>query len=225
MSSLDAFFQINEMTADSQFSIGHLSQTPKETDYQQVHKQLFELAVNDETDMQQDQNEEHQDPELSDITRHTKQGFERLKQELESFTKLKRKMDDLTHDIDNIYKTRNDIIHGLRQMSLDPEHKDKIQHVEKEIEELVQNIIAFKETEKTTCLSNLKKTKKILQVLQDVFCVHKWCKSYHVCPVCLTNEVSIYINPCGHTFCQTCMNREYCDLCRRKVISKGKLYI
>ena len=49
------------------------------------------------------------------------------------------------------------------------------------------------------------------------------------CPVCLTNPVNIYLNPCGHTLCDGCYNRvsdneKKCFLCRTRVLSKFPLY-
>ena len=49
------------------------------------------------------------------------------------------------------------------------------------------------------------------------------------CPVCLTNPVNIYLNPCGHTLCDGCYDRvsdneKKCFLCRTRVLSKFPLY-
>jgi len=223
MSALDAYFQVNDFTAENQFSVAQLAQTPKETDYQTMRKQLFDMVINNETDMTTEEESEDPPNELTEVVNYTKKGYDILKQELDKFTQLKRGLEDITQDIDKVYKNRNDIVHHLRLMSQD--HTEQIHKIENDIETLVIDVIAHKEHKKTEILSDLNKTKKSLQKLQEAFCIHKWCKSYHVCPICLTNEVSIYINPCGHTFCHTCMNRDYCDLCRCRVISKGKLYI
>ncbi len=222
MTSLDAFFQVSEMPTS--FSLSDLSQTPKQFDYQQVRKQLFDKILNDDNiDAKEDEVE--CDPELMDVVKITKQAFERLKAELTLFTTLKRNFDDITNDIDNLYKTRNDIIHGLRGLTSTPEFEERINKLETEIETLTQDIACFKESEKSACLGDINKTKKNLTYLQDAFCIHKWCKTTPICPVCLTNEVNIYLNPCGHTFCDKCMTRDYCDICRCRVMSKGKLYL
>ena len=52
----------------------------------------------------------------------------------------------------------------------------------------------------------------------------------NVCPLCLTNAVSVYLTPCGHTCCDSCydkveMNPENkCFLCRSKIMQKNSLY-
>ena len=50
---------------------------------------------------------------------------------------------------------------------------------------------------------------------------------YNLCNVCLTNKISICINPCGHTFCSCCIDRMNlkCGMCRGKIESKIKIFI
>ena len=52
----------------------------------------------------------------------------------------------------------------------------------------------------------------------------------NTCPLCLTNSVNIYLNPCGHTCCEECYgrilnnNENKCFLCRSNIMSKKPLY-
>jgi hypothetical protein len=47
----------------------------------------------------------------------------------------------------------------------------------------------------------------------------------HICPICLTNEVDIYLEPCGHTLCNSCNRSDFCHMCRTRVkTSKGIFY-
>jgi len=225
MSSLDAYFQVNDFPVESSFSMVQLAQTPKETDYQTMRKKLFDMVINNETDADgTTTTDPEENNELTEVVRNTKKGYEILKKELDNFTLFKRSLEDIHQEIDIIHKNRNDIIHHLREM-VSSDHSEDRQKIEADIEALIVKMVAEKETKKSEIASELNKTKQSLQQLQEAFCIHKWCKSYHVCPICLTNEVTLYINPCGHTFCNTCMTRDYCDLCRCRVISKGKLYI
>jgi len=47
-----------------------------------------------------------------------------------------------------------------------------------------------------------------------------------LCSICLNETVSYALVPCGHTFCQTCMRRQYgdCFMCRNRIKDKVKLY-
>ena len=56
-----------------------------------------------------------------------------------------------------------------------------------------------------------------------------------VCPICLTNKIDSYCNPCGHTACKACFDKTYnivnninhnkCPICRENVMDIRKLYL
>ena len=55
-----------------------------------------------------------------------------------------------------------------------------------------------------------------------------------ICPVCITDKIDSYCNPCGHTFCKKCLdktsnvinnaNHNKCPICREYVMDIRKLY-
>lgn len=55
-----------------------------------------------------------------------------------------------------------------------------------------------------------------------------------ICPICLTDKIDSYCNPCGHTACKACldktssivnnMNYNKCPICREHVMDIRKLY-
>ena len=47
-----------------------------------------------------------------------------------------------------------------------------------------------------------------------------------VCPICINESVGMAMNPCGHTFCQTCARRmvNECGVCRARIRDRLKLY-
>lgn len=46
------------------------------------------------------------------------------------------------------------------------------------------------------------------------------------CPVCMNAQVEVYIDPCGHTFCQKCAKKIYtnCGFCRAPIKKVNKLF-
>ena len=57
----------------------------------------------------------------------------------------------------------------------------------------------------------------------------------NTCSICLTNNVDIYFNPCGHTICNECYKKQVetsnsqdmenkCVFCRETIFNTNKLY-
>lgn len=52
----------------------------------------------------------------------------------------------------------------------------------------------------------------------------------NMCPVCMTNEIVLACDPCGHTFCDKCCKectafRPVCPMCRTPVKKRMRVYI
>lgn len=45
-----------------------------------------------------------------------------------------------------------------------------------------------------------------------------------LCPVCCESEVACFIDPCGHTFCRTCLNMDKCPICRTNIKQIRQLF-
>lgn len=62
------------------------------------------------------------------------------------------------------------------------------------------------------------KNTAIIKYMAETFHTIKESQFGHICPICLTNEVNIFCNPCGHSFCNKCLsNSQYCYMCRLKI--------
>lgn len=52
----------------------------------------------------------------------------------------------------------------------------------------------------------------------------------HVCPICMTNDVDTFLEPCGHTICHDCISNKFCNstkfcyMCRTAVRGIRRLY-
>lgn len=48
----------------------------------------------------------------------------------------------------------------------------------------------------------------------------------HLCPICISNSVSSFLIPCGHTYCDSCIKkiRGLCFICRQEVQRFSPLY-
>ena len=90
---------------------------------------------------------------------------------------------------------------------------------------------------------NIEENSKILNIRKEYINSRKMINKYlsfikkmnklntaNVCPLCLSNAVNIYLNPCGHTCCDSCYEKletnheKKCFLCRCKIMQKNSLY-
>jgi hypothetical protein len=65
-----------------------------------------------------------------------------------------------------------------------------------------------------------------LREAMQVFKTGSQVASEPLCPICITETVGMAINPCGHTFCQTCAKRmvNECGVCRGRIRDRLKLF-
>lgn len=67
-------------------------------------------------------------------------------------------------------------------------------------------------------------SKSKLNALHNIFSLVKFNK--HVCPICLQNEASHFTLPCGHVYCEKCVNKIKisCFVCRQNIFKVNQLY-
>jgi conjugal transfer/entry exclusion protein len=79
---------------------------------------------------------------------------------------------------------------------------------------------------KATEYTNREESESRLRALSPLFSTIENFTGYRACPICLQNEVAIYLTPCGHTLCKTCLTKikGECYMCRKRIISHKQLY-
>ena len=102
-------------------------------------------------------------------------------------------------------------------------------------ENIVENMkILSKNIEENSKIMNIRKEyinsrKMINKYLSFIKKMNKM-NTANICPLCLSNAVNIYLNPCGHTCCDSCYEKletnheRKCFLCRCKIMQKNPLY-
>lgn len=94
----------------------------------------------------------------------------------------------------------------------------------KELETKQDTILEGLKTE--LALANIEKDKLsvMIKTLATTYGIIKNAPFTHTCPICITNEVDIYFDPCGHTVCKSCSKSQYCHMCRTKIIAIRSLF-
>lgn len=96
---------------------------------------------------------------------------------------------------------------------------DTLKTLEDEIMSEIGCDLALTQIEKDRAESSIKYLAKTYGILKDA-------PLTHTCPVCITNEVDMYLEPCGHTLCHYCLQQKptYCHMCRTKIRLAKSLY-
>ena len=77
------------------------------------------------------------------------------------------------------------------------------------------------------------KRKELNSYLYFIKKLNKW-NTCSICPICITNKIDSYCNPCGHTACKKCLDRKSatdnnlnsnkCPICREYISEIRKLF-
>jgi len=78
----------------------------------------------------------------------------------------------------------------------------------------------------------IEKRKELNSYLYFIQKLNKW-NVGAMCPICITDQIDTYCNPCGHTACKKCLDRNRgednrnakCPICRDYIMEMRKLYL
>ncbi len=226
MEGLDAYFA-NSLTLNGSTSNPFLNifQTDH-SEFTDVNKSLMKYydVIEESIEDASQESEEEEDEDTKNIKKYTKLGFEKLRDSIQTYLTLNEKRDEIRREIDSIYKDRNEVLHGIRKIS-QGKVVDSVSSITNDIEKMVTEVTINKVEQQQAIENELRKMIKVLNSLRDVYGINKNLKNNHVCPICMNNPIAIYCVPCGHTYCRTCMTRDYCDICRSRITKKNPLYI
>lgn len=156
-----------------------------------------------------------------------------LKDNILSYNRLsleKQKMEDCIRIVNNNKFELDQNLHQVKDMCISNEIEiddlhgvvDSINYSMLGLTDAVQQQFRIKieDIEKS-----ITKSAMVLASMSKAFAVLKNTSVSYTCPVCLTHEVEIYLDACGHTMCSKCVPRDNrCYFCRARFIKHNKLY-
>lgn len=86
------------------------------------------------------------------------------------------------------------------------------------------SIIADLQTNIGLLICKKDKLEAILKALATSYNILKNAPIHHTCPICITNEIDVFLEPCGHTLCHNCNKSIFCHMCRTKIKSARRLF-
>ena len=148
------------------------------------------------------------------------------KKKQEHYLECKNKFQDEISKSKNNIKKLDLIIQFIRELDKDcndqetEELLNNLKNLSNKIEN-DKNIITAR-TEYIKCRKDIENNLNLIKKINSM-------NMSNTCPLCLTNSVNIYLNPCGHTCCEECYgrlsnNENKCFLCRSNIMSKNPLY-
>lgn len=162
---------------------------------------------------------------LNMIDETVSKGKELLLNTLEEYDDCKNKIHTINKRIHNTEKVIRNIREQLRYLT--DLHKELFVINEDIIKKLLdkqEQIISELQTEAGLLICNRDKLEAVIRSLGKTYNVIKNTPMHHTCPICITREVDVYLEPCGHTICRECNKNTHCHMCRTKIRTSKHIY-
>jgi hypothetical protein len=156
----------------------------------------------------------------------------KIHETLDEYDILIKKCNDLTDGMEKLSKNYNDLIrknNELREGKIILEVKKELYDISSKnhIDNLENNIEWMRNKKLDELNNNNKKIYKFSKLVRNCLCATECNKKQNMCNVCVTNEINICLNPCGHTFCSGCVDKmnNSCAMCRKYIQNKIKIFL
>lgn len=190
------------------------------------------LSILNNKDVLQIDDPEFKDEEIDDIISKLKtfsENFDTLQKNLDDAHK---KYEDCVKDTQENIKKINNSIELIKSCSKEYDNDSSTKDI---IDSLLDYIKTINENDKLNDAKNeyIKCRKLLNRHLYLINNINNWNTSA-ICPICITDKLDSYCNPCGHTACKKCLdknsniinntNNNKCPICREHVMDIRKLY-
>lgn len=246
---LDSFFShapYNLADTDTLIDVYSQQSSTNNPTFEDVHS-LLEKHMKVREDVLAETLETSKEPaEFEDIHNALTNAKDMFKSEISMFNQLKDSLDhkiqmkEFITGVSKETKTSFKYIHDSICKSINEDiNEDKKDDTKTEengkIEEMYNTILNMSDVYCCTILLKLEKeidvlrnqirdSKKRIKCMMDVFSFSKGFSIGHPCPICLGEEVRVFCEPCGHTYCSHCLRSAHCYICRAKITKVHKLF-
>jgi hypothetical protein len=170
--------------------------------------------------------------ELNEINESVSKGQKLLENELLNYKKLTKEKQDL-ETFENTGKSTclecqkkisDLLIHFENQNFSTTELRNIVDEVIYCIGQIFEILEQQVKDRRETISEKIQMNTSMLKYLSNVYKVLRGTNIGYICPICMNNEVNVFCDPCGHSFCDKCINVSYCYMCKRRINSIKKLY-
>ena len=175
---------------------------------------------------------EFKDEEIDDIVSKIK-GFG------ENFISLQKDLDIAYQKYEEASKTTQENIqkinNSIQLIKTCSKEYDSDSNTKSIIDSLKDYIKTIDENDKLSVVKKeyIQKRKLLNKHIHLINSINSWNTSA-ICPICITDKIDSYCNPCGHTACRKCLdknsnivnnvNHNKCPICREHIMDIRKLY-
>lgn len=231
-SALDSYFSVNNDSSLSQILFVNNNRADDINATFSERRKLYEeqnLLICDH--VQSDDAPDLEDIEyLQELKKHVTDAKEKIRLEVIDYNTLldKQKVyDKLLSDISSTQCTLEHFVKLCTQSNseiLDSSDISLVQEIadvaKTTFKTLHSRLSIKKEEEQNTIKTKVKRIKYMASMYTDM----RTSAFGPVCPVCLSKQVQVYLDPCGHSFCCDCIRSTFCYICRNKFTKASKLY-
>ena len=163
---------------------------------------------------------------------------------LEKFTKIQKELHQCNEDYQNeVHKLKQNIsttdtmIDFIKKLPEEHKDKDNIKIIIDQMNILSKNILDNKKIKnvREKYIEKRKESERLITFIKKVNNLNQT----NICPLCFTNTVDHFVDPCGHTFCKECIHNHLkknqqndigridnsqCCFCRERINTVKPLY-
>lgn len=164
---------------------------------------------------------------LKNIDDTVMKGKELLLNTLKEYNECKNKIQEINK---NIHITEKSVKNIQQQLQYLTDVHEELQEITNEfLKQLLkrqEEIISNLQSNAGLLIINRDKLEAVIRTLGNTYNVIKNTPMHHTCPICITNEVDVYLEPCGHTLCKSCNQKQntHCHMCRTKIKTSRNIY-
>lgn len=135
---------------------------------------------------------------------------------------LEKEIIEILNKYDKCYSKMKKIYDNLKDFEDIEEH---VKTIDKEIIDYMTNF--FKKQELDVKMSTYKNNMKEINYLKELLNKLNSISYTPYCQICMTKIIDTVVIPCGHTFCQNCVDKsdKCCFICRQDIKNTSKLFI
>lgn len=156
----------------------------------------------------------------------------KIHETLDEYDILIKKCKELTDSMTKLSENYNDLIsksNELHEGKIILEVKKQLYDISSKnnIDSLRSNIEWLRNKKLDELNNNNNKINKFSKLVRSSLDASECNKKQNMCNVCVTNQINICLNPCGHTFCSVCVDKmnNSCAMCRKYIQNKIKIFL